>query len=121
MSRFNFSPWNLIQRPDKRYTAGGFANFDLSSAVQAYAEVMAMKDRTRWQIGPSGDFTNTETINCDNPLLSDQQRSLICRTGNFVGEIPIFDDNGNLVQIVGLADAIRRSGNAARLILAAGS
>ena len=54
-----------------------------------------------WQIGPSGDFTNTETINCDNPLLSDQQRSLICRTGNFVGEIPVFDDNGNLLLILG--------------------
>ena len=98
MTRFNVGPWNLIQRPDKRYTAGGFANFDLSSAVQAYAEVMAMKDRSVWQIGPSGDFTNTETINCDNPLLSDQERSLICRTGNYVGEIPVFDDSGNLIQ-----------------------
>jgi len=101
MTRFNFSPWNLYQRPDKRYTAGGFANFDLSKAVQAYAEVMAMKDRTVWQIGPSGNFTNTETINCDNPLLSDQQRSLICRSGNFVGEIPILDGNGNLVEVIG--------------------
>jgi len=101
MSRFNFSPWNLYQRPDKRYTAGGFASLDLSKAAQAYAEVMAMKDRSSWQIGPSGDFTNTETINCDNPLLSDQQRSLICRAGNFVGEQPTLDDKGNLVEIFG--------------------
>jgi iron complex outermembrane receptor protein len=63
--------------------------------------VMAMKDRSFWQIGPSGDFRNTETINCDNPLLSSQQRSLICRAGNFVGEIPTLDDAGNLVQING--------------------
>lgn len=96
MTRFNFSRWNLYQRPGKRYTAGGFANFDLSKAVQAYAEVMAMKDRSLWQIGPSGNFTNTETINCDNPLLSVQQRSLICRPGNFVGETPVFDAGGNL-------------------------
>lgn len=101
MTRFNFSPWNLYQRPDKRYTAGAFAEFDLSRAVQAYADVMAMKDRSVWQIGPSGDFTNTETINCDNPLLSDQQRSLICRPGNFVGETPILDDDGNLVEVTG--------------------
>ena len=101
MTRFNVAPWNLYQRPDTRYTAGGFANFDLSKAVQAYAEVMAMKDQTVWQIGPSGDFTDTETINCDNPLLSDQQRSLICRPGNFVGEIPTLDGNGNLVGISG--------------------
>jgi len=101
VTRFNTSLWNLYQRPDKRYTAGGFANFDLSNAVQAYAEVMAMKDRSSWQIGPSGDFRNTQTINCDNPLLSAQQRSLICRTGNFVGEIPGFDENGNLVAVLG--------------------
>jgi outer membrane receptor protein involved in Fe transport len=101
LSRFNYAPWHFVQRPDERYTAGGFANFDFSKALQAYAEVMAMKDRTSWQVGPSGDFRNTETINCDNPLLSDQQRSLICRTGNFVGEIPTLDDNGNLLAVAG--------------------
>ena len=97
VTRFNSSAWNLIQRPDKRFTAGGFANFDLSSALQPYAEVMAMKDRSTWRIGPSGDFTNTETINCDNPLLSDQQKSLICRTGNFFGQTLSFDSAGNVV------------------------
>jgi outer membrane receptor protein involved in Fe transport len=101
LSRFNYAPWHFIQRPDKRYTAGGFANFDFSNVLQAYAEVMAMKDRTSWQVGPSGDFRNTETINCDNALLSDQQWSLICRTGNFVGEIPTLDDNGNLLGVTG--------------------
>jgi len=101
LSRFNYAPWHYIQRPDKRYTAGGFATFEFSRAVQAYAEVMAMKDRTVWQVGPSGDFRDTDSINCDNPLLSDQQRSLICRTGNFIGEIPVFDGNGNLATIVG--------------------
>ena len=101
ISRFNTSAWNLYQRPDKRYTAGGFADLRLSNAVQAYAEVMAMKDRSSWQIGPSGDFRNTQTINCDNPLLSAQQHSLICRTGNFVGEIPALDENGNLVAVLG--------------------
>ena len=62
---------------------------------------MVMRDRSSWQIGPSGDFRDTETINCDNPLLSDQQRSLICRAGNFVGEIPTLDSAGNVVQISG--------------------
>jgi outer membrane receptor protein involved in Fe transport len=101
LSRFNTSPWNLIQRPDRRYSGGGFANFDFYKALQAYVEVMAMKDRSLWQVGPSGDFTNTETVNCDNPLLSDQQRSLICREGNFFGETPIRDGNGDLVKVTG--------------------
>ena len=85
IGRFNYAPFNFYQRPDKRYSAGGFASFDLSSAVQPYAEVMYMHDRSIAQTSPSGD-ANTETINCDNPLLSNQQRSLICRAGNFVGE-----------------------------------
>ena len=101
VGRFNITPYNFYQRPDKRYIAGGFANFDISNAIQAYAEVMAMNDRSLAQTSPSGDATNTETINCNNPLLSIQQRSLICRTGNFVGEIPALDDNGNLVQVLG--------------------
>ena len=101
LSRFNYAPWHYIQRPDKRYTAGGFANFDFSNALRAHAEVMAMKDRTSWKVGPSGDFFNTETINCDNPLLSNQQRLLICRLGNFVGQTAVLDANGNLVEILG--------------------
>ena len=28
MTQFNVGPWNLIQRPDKRYTARAFASFD---------------------------------------------------------------------------------------------
>jgi outer membrane receptor protein involved in Fe transport len=85
LSRFNYAPFNFYQRPDKRYTAGGFASFDLSSAIQPYGEVMYMKDRSLAQTSPSGDATNTETINCDNPLLSSQQRSFVCTPGNFVG------------------------------------
>jgi outer membrane receptor protein involved in Fe transport len=101
LSRFNSSAWNLYQRPDKRLSGGAFADFHFSNSVQAYADVMAMRDQSSWQIGPSGDFRNTRTINCDNPLLSDQQRSLICRTGNFVGEVPALDAEGNLIGVIG--------------------
>jgi len=101
LSRFNYAPWHYIQRPDKRYTAGGFANLDLSRGLNAYVEVMAMKDRNSWKVGPSGDFRHTETINCDNPLLSNQERSLICRDGNYVGQTAVLDANGQLVQVTG--------------------
>ena len=47
ITRFNFAPLQFLSNgPDKRYTAGGFANFDLSGAVQPYAEVMYMNDRS---------------------------------------------------------------------------
>ena len=85
-SLFNFAPFNFFQRPDRRYTAGGFADVELSTAVHPYAEVMVMDDRSLAQVAPSGDFGETATINCDNPLLSTQQKSLVCADGNFVGE-----------------------------------
>ena len=98
---FNFAPSNYFQRPGRRYTAGGFANFDVSDAFKPYGEVMFMDDRTVAQIAPSGDFGATNSVNCDNPLLSAQQRSRVCFEGNFIGETPIFDDDGNLVRIEG--------------------
>jgi iron complex outermembrane receptor protein len=99
---FNFAPVNYYQRPGRRYTAGGFANLELSSAVKPYLEVMYMDDRSVAQIAASGDFQgDTSSINCDNPLLSTQQRNSVCFNGNFVGQTPVSDDDGNLVGIVG--------------------
>jgi outer membrane receptor protein involved in Fe transport len=98
---YNFAPVNYYQRPGRRYTAGAFANVDLSDAIKPYLEVMFMDDRTIAQIAPSGDFANTFSVNCDNPLLSAQQLSLVCFNGNFVGQTPVFDDDGNLVRTEG--------------------
>jgi iron complex outermembrane recepter protein len=86
ISLFNYAPFNFFQRSDRRYTAGGFADFELSRAVHPYAEVMVMDDRSLAQVAPSGDFGDTATINCDNPLLSEQQKSMVCAKGNLVGE-----------------------------------
>ncbi|MCL6729773.1 TonB-dependent receptor plug domain-containing protein [Sphingomonas hankyongi] len=83
---YNFAPFNYFQRSDRRYTGGGFADFEISQAIHPYLEVMYMDDRSLAQIAPSADFLTTQTINCDNPLLSVQQRSLVCFPGNFVGE-----------------------------------
>ena len=83
---YNYGPFNFFQRSDRRFTGGGFAEFELSRAVNPYVEVMYMDDRSLAQIAPSANFFDTQTINCDNPLLSDQQRSLVCIPGNLVGE-----------------------------------
>jgi iron complex outermembrane receptor protein len=75
---FNFAPLNYYQRPDERYIAGAFANYEINSTFKPYLEFMFMDDRTLAQIAPSGDFGNTLTINCDNPLMSAAQRAVIC-------------------------------------------
>jgi iron complex outermembrane receptor protein len=83
-NRYNFAPLNYFQRPDERYTAGFFANYEVSPAIKPYLEFMFMDDRTLAQIAPSGDFGNTTTLNCDNPLLSAQQKTIVCAPYNLV-------------------------------------
>jgi outer membrane receptor protein involved in Fe transport len=90
---YNFAPTNYYQRPDERYIAGAFADYEVSPAIKPYLEFMFMDDHTLAQIAPSGDFGNTLTVNCDNPLLSAAQRTTICNTNNqingFLGTFPL--------------------------------
>ena len=91
-NRYNFAPLNYFQRPDERYTAGAFVDYEITPALHPYMEFMFMDDRTVAQIAPSGDFGSTLTINCDNPLLSAAQKSTFCNSGNlingFIGTFP---------------------------------
>lgn len=84
LTRFNYAPLNYFQRPDERYTAGAFADYEISPALHPYMEFMFMDDRTVAQIAPSGNFGNTTSLNCDNPLLSDAQLAVICDTENLL-------------------------------------
>ena len=83
-SLYNFAPTNYFQRPDERYVGGFFANYEINSAIKPYAEFMFMDDRAVAQIAPSGDFGNTQSINCDNPLMSAAQRAIICDDENLI-------------------------------------
>ena len=79
---FNFGPYNFYQRPDERYTFGTFADYEIAPGAHPYLEAMFMNDTSNSRIAPSGDFFNTTTINCDNPLLSTQQFNAICVPNN---------------------------------------
>src|SRR6185436_11818689 len=79
---FNFGPYNFYQRPDERYTLGAFAEYEISPGAKPYLEAMFMNDVSNSRIAPSGNFFNTNTINCDNPLLSTQQFNTICVPNN---------------------------------------
>jgi len=81
---FNYAPFNYFQRPDERYTAGVFADYEISEALHPYMEFMFMDDRTVAQIAPSGDFGNTLSLNCDNPLLGAAQLAVICDNENLL-------------------------------------
>ncbi|RJX68060.1 TonB-dependent receptor [Tsuneonella suprasediminis] len=81
---YNYAPLNYFQRPDERYTAGVFADYEISEALHPYMEFMFMDDRTVAQIAPSGNFGNTLSLNCDNPLLSPAQKSVVCANENLL-------------------------------------
>jgi outer membrane receptor protein involved in Fe transport len=81
---FNFAPFNYFQRPDERYTLGAFADYEINEALHPFLEVMFMDDRSVAQIAPSGNFGNTTSINCDSPLMSAQQRALVCQPANLL-------------------------------------
>ena len=98
---YNFNPVNYYQRPDERYTAGFFADYEISEELRPYAEFMFMDDRTVAQIAASGDFGNTTSINCDNPLLSAAQLAIVCDRENLlitvdplVGDVVVGQDPG---------------------------
>nr|WP_255704107.1 TonB-dependent receptor [Erythrobacter sp. SN021] len=103
---FNFAPLNYFQRPDERYTAGVFADYEISPALHPYMEFMFMDDRTVAQIAPSGDFGNTLSINCDNPLLSPDQLAQICDDENLL----VSPDPNEAFSVVGNQPAILQDG-----------
>ena len=67
---FNFGAVNFMQRPDERWTAGAFVDYQWNEHLHGYLDVMLMDDTTDAQIAPSGDFYVTNYVNCNNPLLS---------------------------------------------------
>lgn len=93
--QYNFGPLNYFQRPDETYTLGAFMHYQINDQVEVYADLMFSDYSTVSQIAPSGDFFNTATINCDNPLLSASQRLLVCGDGvngfKVVGGAPVLD------------------------------
>ena len=66
---YNFGPANYYRRPSERYTAGAFAEYEISDNFKPYMDVMFMDYSTDAQIAPSGAFYGVRTVNCDNPLL----------------------------------------------------
>lgn len=94
---FNYNPYNHYQRPNQKYTFGTFVNYDINADTSLYSELMFGQNDTKSQIAPSGVFGygvagGNGGLNCDNPFLSDQQRTYIgCSAddiamGNVVGE-----------------------------------
>ncbi len=67
---YNFAPLNYYRRPSNRFIAGAFAEYEVSSALKPYMDIMFMDYSTKAQIAPSGAFYGVRNVNCDNPFLT---------------------------------------------------
>ncbi|MGH6878909.1 MAG: TonB-dependent receptor domain-containing protein [Rhizomicrobium sp.] len=82
---YNFGPSNDISRPDTRYVGGFFAHESVSRRIEAYSSFMFSDDHTEAQVAPSGLFFGAGgvdggavEVNCSNPLMTPQERGLLC-------------------------------------------
>jgi iron complex outermembrane receptor protein len=75
---YNYQPPNHLQRPDERITVGALGYYRFNDALEVYAEISYMDDKSVAQIAPSGAFFVTSTLPCGNPLLSAQQFDQLC-------------------------------------------
>lgn len=76
-----------MTREDDRYNAALMTHEAISDALQPYSEFYFMDDKTHQQIAPAALFrdldpldpvSNNYSINCNNPLLSSQERTILC-------------------------------------------
>ena len=81
---YNFGPLNFYQRPDERWTAGSFLNYQINEHVDAYGEVMFARNTSDAQIAGSGDFFTPTAIPCADPLLTAAEKAAICAAASRV-------------------------------------
>ena len=66
---YNFGPLNHYQRPERRYAIGAMGHYEFNEAADVYTQLMFNDYESVAQIAPSGNFFDTNTINCGNPFL----------------------------------------------------
>ena len=84
-----------IQAPDERFNIDAFGHYKVIERVDLYSEFMYMHDKADIRLSPTATFGNAFQVNCDNPLLSAQERSLICSS---VGLAPTANATVNIAQ-----------------------
>ncbi len=74
---YNFGPLNHYQRPERRYSIGAMGHYEFNEHADVYTQLMFTDYESIAQIAPSGNFLETNSINCDNPLLTAAMRARI--------------------------------------------
>jgi outer membrane receptor protein involved in Fe transport len=91
---FNSQQYIFMTREYNRYNAGLIGHYDLSDYVQPYVEFGFMNDKTHQEIAPSALFEDSNPltsdgnylVNCSNPLLSAQERNILCSAAEIAAD-----------------------------------
>ena len=75
---FNFNPDNIYQLPLEQYRMYGTARYEVTEAVEAFAEGLFVQSTNRTIIAPSGTFRNVLDTPLSNPFLPAGIRNQIC-------------------------------------------
>jgi iron complex outermembrane receptor protein len=82
---YNSNPIESLLQQNTRYLGGFMAHYDYSSHLNLYADLSMMNDKTSTVVAPSGFFEGSGVtanagflVNCGNPLLSAQQKGVLC-------------------------------------------
>jgi iron complex outermembrane recepter protein len=85
---YNSQPFIYMTREDDRYNAAFMAHEEINDWFQPYTEFFFMDDKTHQQVAPAALFKDSNPldptgagdyyVNCSNPLLSPQERGILC-------------------------------------------
>ncbi len=82
---FNFNPFNIFQTPFERYNMYGSANYEVSDALEVFAQGVFSKQTVSTIIAPGGSFFNTYQMNLNNPFIPE---AIAQRFGTGLGLTP---------------------------------
>ena len=86
---FNFNPFNPVRREVERFNAGFSGYYDITNKATGYLDFGFTSSSSPQVIAPSGAFGSTiNAVNCDNPVLTDEARALICGSADINGPFP---------------------------------
>jgi len=79
---YNYGAINYYLRPNERWTAGTFVNYDINAHATAYMDIMWTRNNSAAQIAASGSFFTSVFVPCADPLMTAQEASIVCAPGN---------------------------------------
>ena len=109
---YNYGALSYFMRQQERYTAGAFLHYDINDHASVYTETMYARNVSRAQYGPSGNFASqgATTISCSDPLLTAQEKSVICSPTNLAANQALYGLTGDLTSIYPLRRNIEGGG-----------